>query len=48
MKFAYYLVFILWYLLSLLPLRVLYFFQTYCLFLCIMDFVTEEELFVRI
>lgn len=27
MKFAYYLVFILWYLLSLLPLRVLYFFS---------------------
>ena len=27
MKFAYYLVFALWYLLSLLPLRVLYFFS---------------------
>lgn len=29
MKFAYYLVFALWYLLSLLPLRVLYFFSDF-------------------
>lgn len=48
MKFAYYLVFALWYLLSLLPLRVLYFFLIFCIFLYIMEFVIGETLSVRI
>ena len=46
MKFAYYLVFALWYLLSLLPLRVLYFFSD--ISPCIMEFVIGETLSVRI